>query len=216
MGKKSNFSSMQAVTMSMIFWVLLVIALFAASFAAWKLIMSGKDSGTALESSPILVAQSGQTQTQPAISPAFDREARAFIIAKHENHGYLILTGFKQRKGAHGQLPGGRIDRGEDSASAAKREFFEETGILVDKNRLKPIFAIGSKNFFLLTITDADQVKGGSTPETGEPFRLKLSDEHINYAFYKDIHAASKAVLRHSGGDSAEALEKLAGTPDFV
>ena len=130
-------------------------------------------------------------------------DSRSFLIVKHNTNGYLILNAYKERKGQHGQLPGGRIDVNEAPEQAAVREFFEETGILVSSPRLKRLPSIGNKYFFFLEITDSDQVKGGTLSNSGETFRLKLSEEHVSYTFYKDIHAASKAVLKHSGGTSA-------------
>jgi len=139
-----------------------------------------------------------------------DRDARAFLIARHNKHGYLVLNAFKERKGQHGQLPGGRIDLGENGAVASVRELFEETGILVTTDRIKYLWPIGNKHFYYVELNDNDQVKGGQLSHSGEQFRLKLSDEHISFSFYKDIHAAAKAVLRHSGGAPANALEKYA------
>ena len=50
--------------------------------------------------------------------PRPSRASKAFILARHPAQGLLLLKAFKKRKGLHHQLPGGRVDEGDESAAA--------------------------------------------------------------------------------------------------
>ena len=180
-------------------WIVLGMIFFTFSLVyCWARGNSVSERGTVIELTPLI-----------RVNPMPARDARAFMIVSHERYGFLVMTAYKERKGHHGQLPGGRMDLGEDGAASAVRELFEETGMLVDSSRVKYLWPIGNKHFYFLQINDDDQIKGGQVPASGENFKLKLSDEHNGFAFYKDVHAAARAVLRHSGGTPASALERF-------
>eukprot|EP00401_Gymnodinium_catenatum_P071249 CAMPEP_0117600954 /NCGR_PEP_ID=MMETSP0784-20121206/76772_1 /TAXON_ID=39447 /ORGANISM="" /LENGTH=167 /DNA_ID=CAMNT_0005403639 /DNA_START=57 /DNA_END=557 /DNA_ORIENTATION=- len=157
-------------------------------------------------------------------------EHRAFVIAQHASHGFLLLHAEKKRKGGHFQLPGGRADRSEvetlgleaAQVATAARELFEETGIDLrqDSARFLPISfppdvhaSLGTRVFFRLSIDNADSVAGGdAAPMSEEPgFVLRLSHEHNGFAFERDLLAAAEAVEKHSGGKCALALRAMAG-----
>lgn len=142
---------------------------------------------------------------------------RAFVIARHEDNGYLVLKGFKNRKGLHGQLPGGKIDGSDASAAAgAARELFEETGVDVrsELDRLElASFSDGSdalkrRQFFRLRLTAADAV-GAKKPDSGEEFALRLSHEHVGYVFEQEPTKFANWVAQHSGGNCRQAVLAL-------
>lgn len=60
--------------------------------------------------------------------------------------------------------------------------------------------------YFYLQLSNDDRV-GSSSPNTGEDFTLKLSDEHIGYRFEKSRSKAAKLLALHSGGKSQTAME---------
>mmetsp|Transcript_17211 Transcript_17211/g.33761 ORF Transcript_17211/g.33761 Transcript_17211/m.33761 type:complete len:242 (+) Transcript_17211:84-809(+) len=148
-----------------------------------------------------------------------ERPIKAFVIARHEDLGYLVLKGFKNRKGIHGQLPGGNLDFSDASpAYGAARELFEETGIDVRMrlDRLDlAVFSNGARTlkrrcFFRLNLTDAD-ASGSRPPDSGEAgsFTLKLSSEHVGYVFEKDPERVAEMVAQHSGGKCRQAVLSL-------
>ena len=147
------------------------------------------------------------TESSPSYSPE-----RAFVIAKHPKHGFLVLYAYKDKKGGeHGQLPGGRVDRGEHRQIAAVRELLEETGMIISTDRLRPLKHIADGYFFFaLDLMDSDQVKGGDVCSSGEDFKLKMSEEHTRFQFFKDWKSASAAVVRHSKGIPSRAIEVYA------
>ncbi|GBG25103.1 Hypothetical Protein FCC1311_013202 [Hondaea fermentalgiana] len=146
-----------------------------------------------------------------------DKVVKAFVIAHHDTLGYLVLKAFKNRKGIHGQLPGGNLDFDDASpAFGAAREVFEETGIDLRANlaRLRlAVFPDGTtqlkgRQFFRLTLTDADAV-GDRAPDSGEDFRLNLSDEHVGFVFEKDAENLALMIDQHSGGKCSRAVRAL-------
>lgn len=145
------------------------------------------------------------------------RVDRAFVIVRHKEYGYLILKAFKNRKGLHGQLPGGKVDSTDASpAAGVARELFEECGIDIRDNldRLKLAsfpngkVALGKRQYFRLVITDQDRV-GDRKPDSGQDFELLLSNEHVGYVFEQDALKASEWLALHSGGKSQIAMLNL-------
>ena len=141
---------------------------------------------------------------------------RAFIIAKHETHGFFLLRAFKKRKGGeHFQLPGGHVDSTDESLSAAAaRELFEETGIDIRAtlHRLDHACVIKRRAYFTLALTDADAADGGSAHDADSGFSVLLSDEHTGFTFETDFLKASSMVAMHSGGHGSTALKQIYGT----
>lgn len=66
------------------------------------------------------------------IDPALKRAAVALVVVEHQRRACVLLTLRAARLGRHsGQyaLPGGRVDAGEASEQAARRELGEELGL---------------------------------------------------------------------------------------
>lgn len=79
------------------------------------------------------------------------------VLAEGEHNDYLVLDA-----GAHHELPGGLLKKGEDLRNAAKREFKEETGFEVDLGDLIDVRTSenGINFFFEGIITEGE--KNGS------------------------------------------------------
>jgi len=164
-----------------------------------------------------LLSKSAQSQSGHRSTSKSD-PSRAFVIAKHARHGYLLLVAFKKQKGRHCQIPGGHVDDSDASVmAAAARELYEETGIDLrapaEMQRLKlVVFPSGgvqhhARQFFRLELQDSDAL-GSHKPETGENFTLKLSDEHQAFRFEKEASKAAEMIRLHSGGRNREAFLK--------
>ena len=128
---------------------------------------------------------------------------KAFVVAKHPRFGYLVLKAFKESKGLHGQLPGGKVEPGDPSpAHALAREILEETGLDLqhELSRLRRCtFADGStelkrRAYFRLDLRDSDGLRGSRVPDTGEDFRLELSSEHVGYMFEQDPIKVAESI----------------------
>lgn len=67
------------------------------------------------------------------------REEKAGVIVLNKDNRVLILLPSGNSKNKEWSLPKGKIEPGEDVASAAIRELSEETGIKVNKSELVPL-----------------------------------------------------------------------------
>lgn len=68
------------------------------------------------------------------------------IIVLYENKVLLCHPTNSRWEGTYG-VPKGRIEEGEETIDCAVREFFEETGIIIDKDKLNAKTIITYKNY---------------------------------------------------------------------
>lgn len=111
---------------------------------------------------------------------------RCFIFNK-DNKILLIKRHSTDKKDQNKwEVPGGKLDVGEDLLLSKRREVIEETGLLIEE--IKPlVFAHsyvikdgGYKGFTYISLFSVNKVKEGE---------VKLSEEHTDYAWvdYKDL-----------------------------
>ena len=112
-------------------------------------------------------------------------------IIKNENNKYLILEKTKNeakndKSDNLYDIPGGRVEYGEDIPNAVIREVFEETGILLIKDNIKKIVnatsIVRNDGLHLTIITYFVKIEN--------PI-IKISSEHSNFYWadetFKDL-----------------------------
>ena len=112
-------------------------------------------------------------------------------IIKNENNKYLILEKTKNeakndKSDNLYDIPGGRVEYGEDIPNAVIREVFEETGILLTKDNIKKIVnatsIVRNDGLHLTIITYVVKIEN--------PI-IKISSEHSNFYWvdetFKDL-----------------------------
>ena len=112
-------------------------------------------------------------------------------IIKNENNKYLILEKTKNeakndKSDNLYDIPGGRVEYGEDIPNAVIREVFEETGILLTKDNIKKIVnatsIVRNDGLHLTIITYFVKIEN--------PI-IKISSEHSNFYWadetFKDL-----------------------------
>lgn len=107
--------------------------------------------------------------------------ASGIILFRNENNhpvilGLKALPVFRKRNKGTYDIPKGRIDPGETAFEAAKRECFEETGIIPDRIIAGP-FIDGPLAVWLGETSDSSVIIA-ENPETGEA-------EHEDYQWMK-------------------------------
>ncbi len=111
-------------------------------------------------------------------------------IIKDKNGRILLLKRSKENTFFVGkwQLPGGKVDFGENVQHAIKREIFEETGCICSNARLKKVYSFSEEfNGFsgtLFLMVFKAEISG----------KLCLSKDHIDYKFFK-IQEIKKSTL---------------------
>ena len=111
--------------------------------------------------------------------PKNDSEVSAKIIAVYNKHLLLL-----QNKDGKFELPGGHIKINESLLEGAKREFFEETGIRI--NRLKLIRKSKKRAIFFTYLLS----KG-----------VRISNEHKAFKFVKPSMVYKMPLSDKSSGD---------------
>ncbi|CAJ1375702.1 unnamed protein product [Effrenium voratum] len=154
------------------------------------------------------------------------REHCAFVIARHDKHGYLLLLKDVDQK--RYELPVGRFVhsevKGEEYYEAAKEAAIQgllaHTGLDFRKRpgRLRHMRfpaqvqeKMGKSSFFEVVLTDADSLHSYNhnvltNSLSGEPkFLLRISQDHVGFTFQRDLQNAA-AALQSSGRRVAKAL----------
>lgn len=73
----------------------------------------------------------------PIVRLAIFKSTRAYVLITYKDEALLTVDWLSFR---HQQrLPGGGVKHREDPLEAAKREVYEEIGLIIDTNSLKPI-----------------------------------------------------------------------------
>lgn len=102
-------------------------------------------------------------------------------IIKNKTGEILLLKRSEKNKHFIGkwQLPGGKVNFGEEIDLAIRRELFEETGIKFKEIKLVKVFSLENsftkepKNIFLMVF------------ESKFVGKIKLSQDHIKFKFFK-------------------------------
>ena len=100
-----------------------------------------------------------------------DIDVVAKVVILDSDNKVLLLKRSNYHKKFAGELdlPGGHLKEGENLISGLKREVFEETGLKI-KN---PVFFEKQKDRYYFFAKYNNK-------------KIKLSDEHIDYGFYKE------------------------------
>jgi 8-oxo-dGTP diphosphatase len=106
---------------------------------------------------------------------------------------------------AHADLPGGRIDRGEDPLEALKREMAEETGITTYSD-VQLFTAVVSP--MLIPVSKTEKVGLALfiyTLKVADNTEVVMSDEHVSYEWVTPQVAAERLEFKF-GKDFADTL----------
>lgn len=130
---------------------------------------------------------------------------RTLIFALHNNK-ILLLKGAENKRlwaGVYNGI-GGHVHRGEDAATAARREFREETGLELDALWLCGTVLIDTgRNPGVLLFVFRAYVQNAGEPqpsEEGHPQWIPVSDIHT-YPLVEDLHILLPKILSWNPGD---------------
>lgn len=124
------------------------------------------------------------------------RQDSASVIA-FKDPDTIVLTEQEQPNRAKPfiDVPGGRVDEGEEPEQTARREFLEETGMSI--GRLIPYKQIqlsGSTRFTLhyYLATDLEEVAGAQHPDPGERITVRYTpiDEAVRMSLQQEMRQA--------------------------
>ena len=119
-------------------------------------------------------------QSKTIIVEAFitDSEGKILLLKRSKNNKYFI---------GKWQLPGGKVEFGEDLQKAIRREIKEETGRMAIKPRLERVFSVKEKykgkNSEVLLLVYSVKIKG--------PVFLGKEHSEFKFVYKKDIDKSS-------------------------
>lgn len=110
----------------------------------------------------------GKTAIVEAI--IYDKENRILLLKRANKNRFFV---------GKWQLPGGKVEFGENMQKAIRREIGEETGCVAKKTKLERVFSVsekfnGTTSHVLLLVYSA-KISG----------KIKLSSEHSEYKYFK-------------------------------
>lgn len=146
----------------------------------------------------------------PAVDQKVDRRRYQFVprclVFALRDQEVLLIKGAANKRLWAGLINGvgGHIERGEDVLSAARREFREETGLLLLKPRLCGVVLIdtgeaaGIGLFVVRGETEADPPR---TSVEGELSWYRVDESFYHLPVVEDLPVLLPRVLAHRSGD---------------
>ena len=112
-----------------------------------------------------------------------EKEPEGFSCGSHATGCYLEIDGRvlllqyapPKRTAGRWDVPGGRVEKGESPEEGARRELFEETGILVDASQVERVLAL------FIRKPDIDYIYYMFRVQMDYKPSVILSSEHQNY-----------------------------------
>lgn len=117
-----------------------------------------------------------------AVSEVNARDFKYVVIAARYNAQWIFC---RHRQRSTWEMPGGHIEAGEDSLTAAKRELFEETG--AEKFDIRPVCAYKVDDYGVLYYAEIQTLGALPKYEIGE---IILNDSLPSPLTYPDIHTS--------------------------
>lgn len=110
---------------------------------------------------------------------------RGCAVVLKENTILLVRQSVPTRKNPVWLAPGGEVDLGESAGKAAKRETFEETGIIIKPTRLVAVHEFIESPFHAVELYFLSEISGGSLrvgsdPEHGADDQQIIKAEYIS------------------------------------
>jgi 8-oxo-dGTP diphosphatase len=121
-------------------------------------------------------------------------------LIQNENNQILLLkvnlAKLKGTKEAYWDIPGGRVQRGDDVVSTLKRELKEETGISIIKKFT--LFSMVLSNI-RIPVSDGDVglILVAYLCEVATDSTINLSDEHTEYQWFTPVEAAQLLRVKY-------------------
>ncbi len=128
----------------------------------------------------------------------------------------LVIDDEQPRVGSRKSFPGGRVDEGEGTLAAAKREVREETGFEFQDWKLVRVWQPHTKLewFIYLYVAQTGQKIGEPQADAGEKITLELLD----FKTVKNLSITKSGYLAESKEifETLNSLEELTSLPEFV
>jgi 8-oxo-dGTP pyrophosphatase MutT (NUDIX family) len=131
-------------------------------------------------------------------------------LIQNENNQILLLkvnlAKLKGTKEAYWDIPGGRVQQGDDVVSTLRRELKEETGITNIK-QFTPFSMVLSNIRIPVGDGDVGLILAAYLCEAEKDSTINISDEHTEYRWFAPVEAAQLLRVKYP----PEFTEKLIG-----